>query len=121
MIGPFSRKLNEFDVFVRDKRAVDILQKVVSHGQSSFEELVSGDTPFGLPTNFTDYERDAVPDATQLLVYANVGTKRVRGALTREAISKTHSSLTLGSCFFLLQDLAANENEVGWIWFWGHQ
>ena len=87
-IGPHSRVLDEFDVFVRDNRAVDILHKVLATGEKSFEELVSGDTPFGLATNFTDYVRDLVPNNSQVRLYANVATKRVRGAMEREAISK---------------------------------
>lgn len=90
-IGPYPRTLDEFDVFVRDKRAVDILRKVVAVGEPSFEELVSGDTPFGLATNFSDYARDEVPQNGQVRLYANVGTTRVRGAMDREAIKKnTH-------------------------------
>lgn len=90
-VGPYPRALDEFDVFVRDKRALDILNKVVAAGQRSFEELVSGDTPFGLATNFTDYRRDAVPKKGQLHLYANLGTTRVRGAMARETINKnTH-------------------------------
>jgi len=87
-IGPHPRALDEFDVFVRDKRAVDILHKVLAAGERPFEELVSGDTPFGLATNFTDYARDKVPNDTQVLLYANVATKRVHGAMARETISK---------------------------------
>jgi site-specific DNA-methyltransferase (adenine-specific) len=87
-IGPHPRALDEFDVFVRDKRAVDILHKVLAAGERSFEELVSGDTPFGLATNFTEYARDQAPSDTQVLLYANVATKRVRGAMAREAITK---------------------------------
>jgi len=90
-IGPRSRDLDEFDVFVRDKRAVDILHKVLAKGERSFEELVSGDTPFGLATNFADYVQDAAPKAGQVRLYANVGTRRVRGATSRKAINKnTH-------------------------------
>jgi len=90
-IGPYSRALDEFDVFVRDKRAVDILHKVLSKGERPFEELVSGDTPFGLATNFSDYARDKVPKGAQVRLYANLGTTRVRGAMARKAISKnTH-------------------------------
>ena len=90
-IGPNPRALDEFDVLVRDKRAVDILHKVVAAGERPFEELVSGDTPFGLATNFKDYARDAVPKGGQVRLYANVGTTRVRGAMVREAINKnTH-------------------------------
>lgn len=87
-IGPYQRVLDEFDVFVRDKRAVDILHKVLSFDEQPFEELVSGDTPFGLATNFTDYVRDMAPNDAQVLLYANVATKRVRGAMARETITK---------------------------------
>jgi site-specific DNA-methyltransferase (adenine-specific) len=90
-IGPYPRALNEFDVFVRDKRAVDILHKVLSKDERSFEELVSGDTPFGLATNFSDYARDKTPKGEQVRLYANLGTTRVRGAMARKAIVKnTH-------------------------------
>src|SRR5207237_636230 len=87
-IGPYPRILDEFDVFVRDKRSVDILQKVLAANERPFEELVSGDTPFGLPTNFSDYRRDVVPKGGQIRVYANVGTTRIRGAMARKAINK---------------------------------
>ncbi|MBA8908023.1 Eco57I restriction-modification methylase domain-containing protein [Aminobacter ciceronei] len=99
VIGPYPRALDEFDVFVRDKRAVDILQKVVAAGERSFEELVSGDTPFGLPTNFSDYKRDAVPNDTQVLLYANVATKRVRGAMSRGAINKNQQLIDVWKLF----------------------
>lgn len=90
-IGPFPRTLDEFDVFVRDKRSVDILHKVLAANQPHFEELVSGDTPFGLATNFADYARDAAPKRGQIRLHANLGTTRVRGAMARKAINKnTH-------------------------------
>jgi Eco57I restriction-modification methylase len=88
VVGPHLRKLNEFDVFVRDKRGVDILHKVVAAEEESFSSLVSGDTPFGLATNFKDYARDVAPKEGQVRLYANVGTTRVRGALKRSLISK---------------------------------
>jgi site-specific DNA-methyltransferase (adenine-specific) len=87
-IGPDPRVLDEFDVFVRDKRAVDILHKVLAVGGQPFEELVSGDTPFGLATNFANYSRDMAPQHSQVRLYANVGTKRVQGAMARDAIIK---------------------------------
>lgn len=98
-IGPHPRALNEFDVFVRDKRAVDILHKVVSVGEEAFEELVSGDTPFGLATNFSDYERDVAPKRTQVRLYANIGTTRVRGAMAREAIKKNSHLIDVWKLF----------------------
>ena len=87
-IGPHLRALDEFDVFVRDKRAVDILHKVVAASEQPFEELVSGDTPFGLATNFSDYAPDAKPKEGQVRLYANVGTKRVQGTVPREKVKK---------------------------------
>lgn len=90
-IGPDLRALNEFDVFVRDERAVNILRKIVAAGEQPFEEFVSGDTPFGLATNFSDYVQDAEPEVGQVRLYANVRTKRVRGAMARDAVNKnTH-------------------------------
>lgn len=90
-IGPNPRVLNEFDVFVRDNRAVAILRKVVAAQERSVEELVSGDTPFGLATNFSDYTREVEPSRQQVRLYANRGTTRVTGAVVRTAIAKnTH-------------------------------
>jgi len=98
-IGPDPRALDEFDVFVRDKRAVDILRKVVAAGEQPFEELVSGDTPFGLATNFSGYERDVEPKSGQVHLYANVGTKRVRGAMLREKINKNSDLIDVWKLF----------------------
>ncbi|CAG4931758.1 Eco57I restriction-modification methylase domain-containing protein [Acidithrix sp. C25] len=58
--GPGERDLSEFDVLVRDSRAVGILHKVLKKREGSFAELVSGDTPFGISTNFTGYRRGDV-------------------------------------------------------------
>ena len=49
------RQLGEFDVFIRDERALAVLRKVLSKQEPSVLELVSGDTPFGLATNFADW------------------------------------------------------------------
>jgi len=87
-VGPELRNLDEFDVFVRDKRSVDILRKVLSFKEPSFEELVSGDTPFGLATNFRDYTLSSEPKGNQVKLFANVGTKRVQGFMDRSNISK---------------------------------
>jgi site-specific DNA-methyltransferase (adenine-specific) len=87
-VGPQERTLNEFDIFVRDARAVSILQKVLARREPTFDALVSGDTPFGLATNFADYQRGIEPGAGHLRLYANVGTTRVQGAVRRDVIRK---------------------------------
>jgi len=50
-----ARKLDEFDVFIRDMRAVSILKKIQRFSEPSMADLTSGDTPFGLATNFSEY------------------------------------------------------------------
>ncbi len=50
-----NRMLGEFDIFVRDERALGILRKVLAKKTPSILELVSGDTPFGIATNFEDW------------------------------------------------------------------
>jgi site-specific DNA-methyltransferase (adenine-specific) len=50
-----TRQLDEFDVFVRDPRAVEILQKVLNTGGKSITEILTADTPFGLATNFDGF------------------------------------------------------------------
>jgi len=47
-----NRQLGEFDIFVRDERALGILRKILSKKEPSVIGLVSGDTPFGVATNF---------------------------------------------------------------------
>lgn len=46
------RTLNEFDVFVRDNKAVEIVRQVKSFGCKTMESMVSTQTPFGLITSF---------------------------------------------------------------------
>lgn len=50
-----TRKLDEFDVFVRDPRAVDILKKVVIPGHVGMDVLVSNREPFKLESNFDGF------------------------------------------------------------------
>lgn len=51
------RRMNEFDVFVRDSLAVDIIRKVNSKSNQSLEEVVLPRKPFGLPTNYQPHEQ----------------------------------------------------------------
>jgi len=56
-IGPIDRRLNEFDVFLRDSSALEILHRVLGKADKSFADLVSPRDPFGptLSSNFKDY------------------------------------------------------------------
>jgi site-specific DNA-methyltransferase (adenine-specific) len=80
------RKLDEFDVFVRDTRAVSILNKVQLLSGTSMKELVSGDTPFGLATNFDDFVEKPFQGAVKL--HVSVNQKRVVGWMEDSAVTK---------------------------------
>lgn len=68
---PVPRKLDEFDIFVRDNRAVSILKKVHRLKEPSVAAFVSGDTPFGLPTNFADHKNKPFRDSVALYPFAS--------------------------------------------------
>lgn len=50
-----TRQINEFDVFIRDEKSVQILRKVLSHKEKSILQILTADTPFGISTNFKNY------------------------------------------------------------------
>ena len=77
VVEPVERDLAEYDVFVRDARALPILHKVEKVGGSSFSEIVASVRPFGdqLRSNFKKYTKERTSD-TQLSLYMNEGTKR---------------------------------------------
>jgi site-specific DNA-methyltransferase (adenine-specific) len=87
VIGPSTRRLDEYDVFIRDERAATILKKVLEKGERSFEEMLTGDTPFGLATNFTEF-RQGEPRDGDVKVYASSNAGRRSGAMQRSLITK---------------------------------
>lgn len=50
--GPNKRRLDEYDVLVRDQRALAILKKVEAFEEQSMTAIVRSKNPFGLRTNF---------------------------------------------------------------------
>ena len=58
------------DIFIRDSQGVSILNKVRSKKEKTFNELVSSRKPFGLATNFKDYNLSKTADS-QYVLYAN--------------------------------------------------
>ncbi|MDC1383438.1 Eco57I restriction-modification methylase domain-containing protein [Candidatus Puniceispirillum sp.] len=47
------RNLNEFNIFIRNPKAEDIVRKVVRNGGKFLDSFVSPIKPFGLPTNYS--------------------------------------------------------------------
>jgi site-specific DNA-methyltransferase (adenine-specific) len=90
IVGPINRKLGEYDVFIRDKRAAVILNKVLKQEEPSFEDLLTGDTPFGLASNFSAFKLGE-PREGEVKVYASSNAGRRSGAMKRSLIAKnTH-------------------------------
>lgn len=75
-IGPVNRSLDEFDVFVRDSRSLNILRRVLSRSEASFVDLVSTRDPFGpaLSSNFNKYH--ATKKQGDLRLYINQSERR---------------------------------------------
>lgn len=81
-----NRNLSEFDVFVRDDRGLSILRKVLKKKEPSVTDLISGDTPFGIATNFEDWtEKNGAGRISLHLI--NKG-KRIVGFAKRTEIRK---------------------------------
>ena len=80
------RRLDEFDVFVRDPKAVEILHKVTTAGGKSITEILTADTPFGLATNFDGFHSKKA-DKDISVHYVRSG-KRSVGYLRRDLITK---------------------------------
>lgn len=86
VIGPVARDLGEFDVFVRDPRAVEILHKVQAKSEPSIIDILTGDTPFGIATNFDGYSN--VAKAGYVALHLVRAGKRLVGYLPRTEIKK---------------------------------
>lgn len=93
VFGPVDRALDQFDIFVRDSRALPILQKVLRKKEPSFSELVSMRDPFGpaLSSNFTGYRKGDHREPSDLKLYMNVGSKRVQKYVDHELVTKNHA------------------------------
>jgi site-specific DNA-methyltransferase (adenine-specific) len=52
------RDLSEFDVFVRDPEALEILRKVLKHKEPSITEIMGTNNEFALGTNFRAFEEE---------------------------------------------------------------
>lgn len=80
------RQLDEFDVFVRDTRSVEILRKVLKFKEKSINEILTPDTPFGIPTNFTDFHE--TKRKSDITLYYGKGGKRVTAYINKAKIEK---------------------------------
>lgn len=80
-VGPISRRLDQYDVFVRDSRALVILDKVLAHGEPSMSEVLSARTAFGVLSNFSEYY--VKPGKGRVRYYATSPTGRIEAWIDR--------------------------------------
>lgn len=87
VFGPVVRSLKDYDVFVRDSRALGILDKVLRKQEKSITEILSVDKEFGWTSNFDGFHtRQKLGDVC--LHYIRQG-KRGVGWISRKDIDKS--------------------------------
>jgi site-specific DNA-methyltransferase (adenine-specific) len=85
--GPFERNLGEFDVFVRDGRAVKILKKIIAFKEPSIIDNLSVDKEFGWTSNFSGFHQKE-KEGDVPLYYIKKG-KRNTGWIARKDVTKS--------------------------------
>lgn len=87
VVGPTLRPLNEFDVLVRDGRAIPILRKVLARGELSVNTILARDKEFGWTSNFNGF-RDVQRTGDIPLHYIR-SMKRSVGFVGRNDVAKS--------------------------------
>ena len=86
-VGPVQRRLDEFDVLVRDSRSLSILRKVLAKKEESITNILSVDKEFGWTSNFTGFHEKKKPGDVAL--HYNRSGKRLVGWIARKEIRKS--------------------------------
>lgn len=85
--GPVSRDLSEFDIFVRDVRAVSILKKILKANEASITTILSADKEFGWTSNFRSFHTN--PVSGEVPIYYVDKRKRKVGSIPRTSVKKS--------------------------------
>lgn len=81
-----TRDLAAHDIFIRDHRALAVLQRILARSEPTMEQIISSDTPFGLATNYMGWKESSFKDSVALYLAAR--GKRKVGHIPRSAIRK---------------------------------
>ncbi len=87
VVGPIPRKLGEYDVFVRDGRAVSILHKVIKLGESPINAILARDKEFGWTSNFDGFHEKERRGDVPLFYIRKM--KRGVGYIARKEVTKS--------------------------------
>ena len=91
VIGPVNRNLGEYDVFVRDARALGILKKIISAKKPSLSEVLSARTAFGVVSNFSGYRNEK--RRGDVRYYATSPRGRVKAWIARSEAIINHEAI----------------------------
>jgi site-specific DNA-methyltransferase (adenine-specific) len=86
-VGPTLRDLSEYDVFVRDGRAVSILHKVLAHNEASINGILARDKEFGWTSNFDGFH--SRPQLNDVPIHYIRTMKRGIGWIDRKNVKKS--------------------------------
>ncbi len=91
--GPVLRKLNEYEIFVRDSRALPILHKVLAKKEDSFADIVSTRDAFGpvLGSNFNGYRKNDNQQPGDLKLHMVANGTRVERWVSPETVTRNHN------------------------------
>lgn len=87
VVGPMARSLDEFDVLVRDARALSILRKILATGEPSVNTILARDKEFGWTSNFDGFHTVQQPGDVPLYYIRSM--KRGNGFIARGAVTKS--------------------------------
>lgn len=87
VVGPTSRSLGEFDVLVRDDRGLEILRKVLKHGEPSVNTILARDKEFGWTSNFDGFHATEQPGDVPLYYIRSM--TRSQGFIARSDVTKS--------------------------------
>jgi site-specific DNA-methyltransferase (adenine-specific) len=87
IVGPVVRSLNEFDVLVRDSRAVAILRKVLAKKETPINSILAVDKEFGWTSNFDGFHDKQ--RSGDLPLYYIRKMKRDVGYISRKEVTKS--------------------------------
>jgi site-specific DNA-methyltransferase (adenine-specific) len=85
--GPMSRDLDQFDVLVRDGKALEILAKVLAKGEKSITEILAVDKEFGMTSNWEGFRK--AKKEGDIALYYNEKGKRLTGWMARKSVPKS--------------------------------
>lgn len=86
-VGPFMRALDEFDVLVRDNRAIPILRKVLAAHEASVNTILARDKEFGWTSNFDGFHETKKPG--DIPIYFIRSMKRSEAFIARSKVTKS--------------------------------